>query len=158
MTVYRDATDFVLITLQADEDLADLVMNGAEGIYESGSIEPAALAAAEKARMEDDAPTLLLAILVQDAGEKSAGERNQTQRVALYFYDRNRQYDNIRAARAAAWRALINKTCALDGPFTGLAVMKALQFEERTGMRKDHRLELYYERVVFQAPISLEVG
>jgi hypothetical protein len=158
MTVYRDATDFVLSTLQANTALTDLIVDGAEGIYESGSIDPTALAAAEKARMEDDTPNLLLAVLVQDAGEKAQGERNQTQRVALYFYDRNRQYENIRAARAAAWRALINKTCALDGPFTGLAVMKALQFEERTGMLKDHRLELYYERVVFIAPVSLEMG
>lgn len=153
-----DTTEFTLATLKATSAVTNLVMDGAAGIFETGELDADHLAGIEEERRQAGNPSKILAILIRDAGEKAKNEMQHTQRVEIYLYDRECGYANIRLARKQVYLALKDKSTALDDPLTGRGTMDALSFEDRTGHLTDRWSNLDYEKVTFEALVSLDLG
>lgn len=153
-----DAAEFVLDLLQATTAVTDLLMDGASSIYESGDLDMKLLAATEKARRDAGTPTLALALVVQDAGENPETDQRNEQRVAVWIYDRQRGYRNIRALRKQVYLAVNDKSAGLSDPLTDRTIMLRLTFGGRTGHRHEARNELDFEVITWTTPVYLELG
>ena len=153
-----DVAEFTLETLKTMAAVTDLVMNGAAGIFESGDLEMGQLAENETARRQAETPTKLLAIVVQDAGETASDEIRHNQQVAVWLYDRQRGYTNIRALRKQVYLALQGRSSALDDPYTGRSAMIKLLFQRRTGHMHEARMAVDFETISFSSQVHLEPG
>ena len=149
-----DLAEFVLAKLKATSAVTDLIFDGVDGISEpgqpiKGKFAVDYLADAEQRRREAGTPAQLLAILVQDAGEKAENEMRHTPRVAIYLYDRGQGRANIRAIRKFIDDALHGQTTPLDDSPTSRQWVR-LEFDERTGHSYDYVLVLDYEKLVYR--------
>lgn len=153
-----DVAQFTLAYLKATSAVTDLVIDGAAGIFESGDLTMQQLAENETTRRDAETPTKLLAIVVQDAGENAADEMRHNQRVAVWLYDRERGYTNIRAVRKQVYLALQGRSSALDDPYTGRSTMIYLLFQRRTGHMHEPRMAVDFESLSFSSEVHLEPG
>jgi hypothetical protein len=153
-----DVAAYVLTTLRATSAVTDLVMEADAGIFESGDCGSDALAAAETTRRDDGNPAKVLALVVQDAGEKTLDARRSEQRANVWFFDRQRGYANIRAVRQQVYQALQGKSTALTSPYDDRSVVITIEMESRTGHRHEHALEVDYELMAFKAVVHLDLG
>jgi hypothetical protein len=153
-----DCAEFAFNTLKATGAITDLITGGADSIFGSGELKPERLAEMEEKRREDQTPDLVLAVVVQDIGEKEENETLYLQRVRIWIFDRERGYGGIRTLRKQVYLALHNKTAPLDDPLTGRTAMLKLQFQARTGHRWDQWYAAQCEFIEFASPIQLTVG
>lgn len=151
-----DVAEYALDYLKARAAVTDLVIDGADGIFESGELTMAKLAENETRRRTDGTPMKLLAIVVQDAGETASDEIRHNQRLAVWLYDRERGYTNIRAVRKQVYLALQGRSSALDDPYTGRSLMIKLLFQRRTGHMHEARMAVDFESVSFASEVHLE--
>lgn len=152
-----DCAALALATLQATAAVTDLIMAGASGIFESGDLFMEDLAAVEESRRDDNTPTLLLAIVVQDSGMEARNERESTQRVTVWLYDRQRGYANIRTVRKQVYSALQDLSSPLTDPATGYTALVNLMIASRTGHRHDHRMALDFESMRFEGLVHQDL-
>jgi len=132
-------------------DLRALVVSGADNIYESGDINEAVLTAAVDTRRTASETDKLLAISVQDAGERS-DPRNSLhflQFVVVRAFDRNRGYRNIRSARIEIMELLkhtkFSQNVASD---LGRGILD-VRYSDRTGHRFDAVSAVEYEAISY---------
>lgn len=151
-----DVTEYVLETLRAASAVTNLVVNGANGIFESGELDMDQLAENETTRRNAATPEKLLAIVVQDAGETADDEMYHQQRVGIWLYDRQRAYTNIRAVRNQVYLALQRKSSALEDPCVGRTAMLGLLFKSRTGHMHERRMAVDFETISFISPVMVE--
>jgi len=150
-----DCAEFVTNLLKGDATITDYIVRGVDGIFEAGTLDPGLLAVFQTERRESGQDEQLLAIVVQDAGEEAVNEMTRTQRVAIWLYDRDRGPVNLRAMRPRIAQALHDKTTSLDDPFAGHTIMTGLRFWRRSGHIIDHRLEVGYERLIFESTVTV---
>lgn len=152
-----DVAEYVLQTLRVTSAVTDLVMGGADGIFESGDLDMKHLAQIEADRRDAGNPGRVLAIIVQDAGEEALDKRRHKQRVAVWLYDRQRGYTNIRTVRRQVYLALQGRSSGLDDPYMGRSAMIQLLFQNRTGHRHEHRAAVDFETVTFTSEVHLDM-
>lgn len=152
-----DVAEYVLGHLKDTSAVTDLVMGGADGIFESGELDMKHLAAIEEERRENSTPTLLLAMVVQDAGETALDERRHRQQVSVWLYDRQRGYTDIRTVRKRVYLALRGRSQALTDPYVGRSAMIQLLFQGRTGHRHEHRMAVDFETITFTTEVHLDL-
>lgn len=145
---YVDLGAFILATLRADAAVTDLVVGGAAGIVGGGELTGEMLNAAEKTRQSSKAAQVL-ALVVVDEGE-TGREGKKITTAAVYVYDRQRAYANIRAAREAIITALVNKPVVLarDG------FIVQVFYSGRSGFLQFQDFDLDYEWVNFAGPLT----
>lgn len=153
-----DIAEYALTTLRATSAVTDLVIAGASGIFESGDCDADTLATAEVTRRDDGNPARILGVVVQDAGEKALDARRSEQRVAVWLFDRQRGYANIRLAREQVYLALQSKSTALTSPHAGRTAAITIELEARTGHRHEHALAVDFELVTFMAMVTIDLG
>ena len=153
-----DVAEFTISKLKATAAVSNLIIGSADGIFQSGDLTMQQLAENETTRRSDETPTKLLAIVVQDAGENAADEMRHNQRVAIWLYDRERGYTNIRALRKQVYLALQGRSSALTDPYTGRSVMVKLLFQRRTGHMHEARMATDFEALSFSSEVHLEPG
>lgn len=153
-----DIAEYALALFKATSAVTDLVIAAAGGIFESGDCTAATVAAAEVTRREAGNPAKVLGIVVQDSGEKALDAPRTEQRVSVWFFDRQRGYVNIRAARKQVYVALQGKSTPLTFPYAGRTAVITTEFQSRTGHRHEHTLEVDFELMVFKAIVHLDLG
>lgn len=153
-----DVAEYALGVLKETTAVMDLVIDGAAGIMETGDSSPKTIADAQATRRETGNPAKVLAITVQDAGEKALDAQTTEQYTGIWIFDRERGYSNIRQATKAVYVALQGKSTALTSPFTGRTVAVTLELEARTGHRIERSLEVDFELITFKAVIKLDLG
>ena len=153
-----DVAEYALAALKATSAVTDLVIGGADGIFESGDCTANSLATAEITRRDGGNPAKILGMVVQDAGEKALDAQRTEQRVAVWFYDRQRGYTNIRAAREQVYLALQSKSTALTSPLDDRTAVITIEMESRTGHRHEHSFEVDFELMTFVATVHLDLG
>lgn len=152
-----DVAEYALAYLKATSAVTDLVMEGSAGIFESGDLDMQHLADIEAIRRDAATPTLLLAIVVQDAGEKALDERRHNQRTTVWLYDRQRGYTNIKTVRKQVYLALRGRSDVLSDPYIGRTAMIQLLFQGRTGHRHEGRMAVDFETITFASEVHLEL-
>lgn len=152
-----DVAEYVLTSLKNTSAVTDLVMGGANNIYESGDLWLETLQDVEKDRREGGNPGKVLAVVVQDAGARIKDEARHVQNVDIYIYDRERGYTNIRALRKQIYLALQGRATALTGPYQDHTTMTPLQFQTRTGHRVERRMAVEYEGMRFQCEVHMDL-
>lgn len=140
-TEYLDLGAFILARLRATAAVTALVVDGAAGILEAGALTATALSAAEKTR-QVSLSAQVLALVVVDTGE-TGGVGRKTATAAVFAYDRQRGYTNIRAAREAVISALLNQAVALPRE----AYINQVKYASRTGFVQFEDFDLDYEGV-----------
>ena len=153
-----DVAAYVLMTLRATSAVTDLVVSDEAGIFESGDCTADALANAEITRREAGNPAKVLALVVQDAGEKALDARRTEQRTNVWLFDRQRGYANIRTVRRQIYLTLQSKSTALTFPYDGQSAMVDMEMESRTGHRHEHMLSVDFELMTFTAIVQLDLG
>lgn len=153
-----DVAEYALALLKQSPAVTALVVDGATGILETGDSSPKTIADAEATRLRTGNPAKVLAITVQDAGEKAIDAQTTEQYVAIWIFDRERGYSNIRKATKAVYAALHGKSTPLTSPFTDRTVAVTLELEARTGHRIERSLEVDFELMTFKAIVKLDLG
>ena len=153
-----DVAAYVLTALRETSAITALVVDGETGIFESGDCTADALATAEITRREAGNPAKVLALVVQDAGEKALDTRRTEQRANVWLFDRQRGYVNIRTIRRQIYLALQGKSTVLTFPCDGQSAMVNMEMESRTGHRHEHALGVDFELMTFMAIVHLDLG
>lgn len=153
-----DIAEYALGVLKGTTAVTDLVIGGAANVLETGDSSPKTLADAQTARRDAGNPAKVLAITVQDAGEKAQDTQTTEQYLAVWIFDRERGYSNIRKATKAAFAALHGKSTPLTSPYTGRTVAVTLELEARTGHRIERSLEVDFELITFKTVVKLDLG
>ena len=148
METYYDLAQWAIATLQANNDVVDLVVDREDGVLESGDLDPKLLEEAQRRRRDDNLSGSVLSILVMDTGERgTAGKR--TTRCSVYVCDRNGGYGRIRAAREAVLKALLDEPINL---VRDTHIVK-VWYVNRSGHQKFADFNLDYERIDFEGPL-----
>jgi len=153
-----DTAEYALAVLKGTTAVTDLVIGGVENVLETGDSSPKTLADAQVTRRDTGNPAKVLAITVQDSGEKAQDAQTTEQWVSVWIFDRERGYSNIRKATQAVFGALHGKSTPLTSPFTGRTVAVTLELEARTGHRMERSLEVDFELMTFKAIVKLDLG
>lgn len=153
-----DIAEYALEVLKLTPAVTALVIDGATGILETGDSSPKTIADAQATRRDTENPAKVLAITVQDAGEKALDAQTTEQWVSVWIFDRERGYSNIRQATKAVYAALHGKSTPLTSPFTDRTVVVTLALEGRTGHRIERSLEVDFELMTFKAIVKLDLG
>lgn len=154
----HDLAQLAMTLLQADSAVTDLVVDGADGIMETGEILARTIEQAQTTRRNGQNQALVLGIVVMDAGEKATDQQTTQQRVGVWIYDRERGYANIRLARKAVYGALEGKCAALESPLTGRTTAIVLTFDSRTGHLIERSMEVDLEYMIFTAVVKKDLG
>jgi len=153
-----DVAEYALALLKQSPAVTALVVDGATGILETGDSSPKTIADAEATRLRTGNPAKVLAITVQDAGEKALDTQTTEQWVGIWLLDRERGYSNIRPLTKAIYAALQGQSTALTSPLDGRTVVVELEFEARTGHRHERSLEVDFEYMTFRTIVKLDLG
>ena len=154
----QDLAEYVLEELRATPAVTGLVVNSAGGILESGDASAQTVANAQTTRRETGNEAKILAVTVQDAGEKALNAQRSEQRVAIWLFDRERGYANIRLVTRAIYAALQGKSTSLTSPLSDRTVVIVIEMEARTGHRHEPSLEMDFELMTFKAIVHLDLG
>ncbi len=148
MDTHNDLAHWVIETLKANVGVIALVVNGADGVVESGEIDPATLEEAQRARRLEGWADRVLTIFVMDTGERGeAGSRVSS--CCVYVCDRA-GYGRIRLVREAVLTALLDLPISLA---RGAHVVK-VRYVNRTGHQKFGEYNLDFERIDFEGPLG----
>jgi len=133
--------------LRDDITACAAVVGGADGIIESGNVDPQALDDAQRAR-RDSGNDQVLTVIVMDTGERGGtGEREGS--FSVYVCDRG-GYGRIRAARDAVLAALASRPVQLT---RGRHVVM-VRYLARTGHERFTEYNLDYERIDFEGALE----
>lgn len=144
--IYADLGAWALARLKAATAVTTLVVGGAANVLEAGDLTSETLTAAQETRRAAAATTKVLAVVVQDLGEK-----NFTASCAVFIYDRY-GYANIRTIREAIIAALVNKPALLVRD----ACVNQVAYAGRSGHAIDVQFDLDLERVDFNGALIAE--
>lgn len=154
----RDASECVWLYLRdsaAAAAVRDLLVDGADSVFETGDVTPDILQSLVAARRTAGNLDLALCVSVQDAGEDVTPRPDERiQFVVVRVYDRARGYRNLRVVRIELMKLL-------RGFFSNLANdarkgILDLQYRGRTGHRWDRLFNIEYESVTFAARVIHE--
>ena len=143
MATYSDLGQWALATLKANVALLALVVDGADGVFESGKLIGRDLELAQKTRL-DSSGAEVLAIQTIDTGEHAL-----IATCSVFICDRGQGYASTRTAREAVISALINQPVVLA---RGAHIVQ-VQYVGRTGHARYSDFDLYYERVDFEGAL-----
>lgn len=130
----------------------DLLLDGADSIYESGDVAAKDLSDAEAQRRTAATPGKALFLTLQDAGENR--ERNTdvyAQTIVARIVDRLSGYHNIRVARKALLAYLRQPYFA---SFTGGYGAMELEYVGRTGHQYDRAAGVEFEAITFRVHVD----
>lgn len=144
--VYQDLGAWALARLKATAPVTSLVVEGAVNVLEAGDLTAETLTAAQEARRASGATGQVLAVVVQDLGEKDF-----TASCAIFVYDRY-GYANIRTVREAIITALVNQPALLVRD----AWINQVKYAGRSGHAIDVQFDLDLERVDFSGALIAE--
>lgn len=148
---YADLAEWAIEVLKADLTVTDLVVAGADGILETGQLNPKALEAAQRARRENAESSKLLDLLVWDRGEESWRD-GRAAFFSVLVHDRGSGYANIRAMRFVVVQALLDKPVVLERD----AFVTRVSWVGRSGHQRFEQFDLDYERLDFVGPLIIE--
>ena len=148
MAEFADLGAWALDRLRSTPAVTDLVEGGANMIIEAREDPnlPASLSAAQEARREAGETEKVLAIVVQDFGEKDL-----VASCGIFIYDRY-GYANIRAVREAMITALVNCPVMLVRE----ALINQAHYAGRSGHVIATQFDVDFERVDFSGDIIVE--
>lgn len=144
--MYADLGAWALARLKAAAPVTNLVVGGAANVLEAGDLTSETLSAAQETRRAAGATGKVLAVVVQDLGEKSF-----TASCAVFVYDRY-GYANIRTIREAIIAALVNQPALLVRD----ACVNQVAYAGRSGHAIDVQFDLDLERVDFNGALIAE--
>jgi hypothetical protein len=154
MATATDASMLIWDFLKTNElaaDLRALVHSGATNVLESGDITEAILEAAVADRRDAGEQTKVLAIAVQDAGERPVPRMpgHFMQFVVVRLYDRDRGYRNIRNTRIELM-SILRPSKFRQNLAAGLGKgILTMSYNDRTGHRWDPVHAIEYEAASF---------
>lgn len=151
MATYADLAEWAIEVLKADTTVTDRVVAGADGILETGQLNPKALEAAQRARRESGEATKLLDLLAWDRGEESWRD-GRAAFLSVFIHDRGSGFTNIRAMRFLVVQAVLDKPVALERD----AFINRLSWVGRSGHQWFREFDLDYERLDFVGPLIIE--
>jgi len=149
-----DMAEVTLDFLRNGTDAASvraLVLDGEANILEAGDLtEEILLSAIEKRRNAED-KDVVLALSVQDAGERETGPNLYEQFVVIRIYDRNAGYKNIRKVKLALMKVIRYQFADFDDE-ANMGLLEAM-FNDRTGHRYDRQYNIEYEAITFRCAV-----
>jgi hypothetical protein len=152
MAASKDFGEWALATLKAASSVTDLLIGGADAVYETGELNAPALTEAQRTRRETAQNSKALAVLVWDRGEEDKGDARVAY-CSVYVYDRGAGYVNVRVVREAVILALVNQNVLLERD----AIINTVRYAGRTGHQRIDEFELDVERVDFTGALVGEM-
>jgi hypothetical protein len=151
MPLAVDLSEFIWSYLKTDSEataVRDLLVSGANSVFEAGDVTAGVLSARLNTRDAGGNDDLALCLAVQDAGEDPHEHPDKTwQYVVIRVYDRERGFRNIRRVRQAILEVLQGMPGNI-GPL-GRRGLLYLSYTGRTGHRYDTTFNVDYDALTY---------